>query len=60
MHRGLPCVVGDSGSVPQMSKYRQVEFQLVGQFLPRQSLLRFLYMTIHIHECSCDAMNMQL
>jgi hypothetical protein len=23
MHQGLPCVVGESGSVPQISKYKQ-------------------------------------
>jgi hypothetical protein len=23
MHRGLPCVIGESGSAPQMSKYKQ-------------------------------------
>jgi hypothetical protein len=23
MHRGLPCVIGESGSVPQMSKQNQ-------------------------------------
>jgi hypothetical protein len=29
----------------------------MGQFLLLQLLLlRFLYITIHIHECSCDAM----
>jgi hypothetical protein len=41
---------------------RQVESQLVVQsFLLRHLLLLcFLYITIHIHECSCDAMNMQL
>jgi hypothetical protein len=39
----------------------QVEFQLAGQLLLRLPLLlRFLYITIHIHECLCDAMNMPL
>jgi hypothetical protein len=23
MHRGLPCVIGESGSAPQISKYKQ-------------------------------------
>jgi hypothetical protein len=23
MHRGLPCVIGESGSTPQISKYKQ-------------------------------------
>jgi hypothetical protein len=23
MHRGLPCVIGESGSSPQISKYKQ-------------------------------------
>jgi hypothetical protein len=33
----------------------QVEGQLLlqSQFLPR-----FLYMTVHVHECLCDVMNM--
>jgi hypothetical protein len=40
---------------------RLVDFQLAGQlFLQLQSLPRFLYMTVHVHECICDAMNMQL
>jgi hypothetical protein len=31
----------------------------VGKLLLRLPLLlRFLYITIHIHECLCDAMNM--
>jgi hypothetical protein len=29
----------------------------VGQFFLRQSLLRFLFITIHIHEFSCDAIS---
>jgi hypothetical protein len=32
MHRGLPCVVGESGSIPQISNrnsFRQVDFPLM-------------------------------
>jgi hypothetical protein len=40
---------------------RLVDSQLEGQLLLQlQSLPRFLYMTVHVHECLCDAMNMQL
>jgi hypothetical protein len=35
----------------------QLEVQLLLQL---QSLPRFLYRLVHIHECSCDATNMQL
>jgi hypothetical protein len=44
------------------NNFRQVESQLVVQslLLRHLLLLRFLYITIHIHECSCGAMNMQL
>jgi hypothetical protein len=34
--------------------------QLEGQLIQPQFLPRFLYMTVHVHECSCDVMNMQL
>jgi hypothetical protein len=34
--------------------------QLARQLLLRLQLLHFLYITIHIHECLCDAMNMQV
>jgi hypothetical protein len=64
MHRGLPCVAGGSGLLHKCRSrsYSQlVDSQLEGQLLLQlQSLPRFLYMTVHVHECLCDAMNMQL
>jgi hypothetical protein len=65
MHQGLPCVVGDLDLFHRYlnkNNSRQVESQLVVQSLLLQHLLflRFLYITIYKHECSCDAMNMQL
>jgi hypothetical protein len=50
-----------SGSVPRCqnrSCSQQMNSQLAGQLLLRLQLLRFLYITILIHECLCDAMNM--
>jgi hypothetical protein len=64
MHRGLPCVAGVLGLIHkcQSRSYSWlVDSQLEGQLLLQlQSLPRFLYMTVHVHECLCDAMNMQL
>jgi hypothetical protein len=40
---------------------RLVDSQLEGQLLlQQQSLPRFLYITVHIHQCLSDVMNMQL
>jgi hypothetical protein len=40
---------------------RLVDSQLAGQLLLQlQSLPRSLYITVLVHECLCDAMNMQL
>jgi hypothetical protein len=65
MHRGSPCVIGESGSAPQnqnISSSWQVSLQVVVvQLLLLQTLLlpRFLYITIYNHECSCNAYEMQ-
>jgi hypothetical protein len=53
-------VLGLSHRCQNRSCSQQVDFQLAGQLLLRLPLLHFLYITIHIHECLCDAMNMQL
>jgi hypothetical protein len=43
------------------SYYRLEDSQLEGQLLLQpQFLPRFLYMTVHVHQCLCDVMNMQL
>jgi hypothetical protein len=39
---------------------RLEDSQLEGQLLQSQFLPCFLYMTVHVHECLCDVMNMQL
>ena len=59
MHRGLPCVIGESGSAPQISKYKQFPaggFQVVVvQLLQPLLLPRSLFIIIYNHECSCNA-----
>jgi hypothetical protein len=41
------------------SYFQLVDSQLEVQLLQLQSLPRFLFITVDIHECICDAMNMQ-
>jgi hypothetical protein len=60
MHRGLPCVIGESGSTPQISKYKQ--FPTGGSSgggcaTPSSTILlpRSLFIIIYNHECSCNA-----
>ena len=65
MHRGLPCVIGESGSAPQISKYKQFpagDLQVVVvQLLLLQPLLLLhsLYTIIYNYECLCNAYEMQ-
>jgi hypothetical protein len=52
-------VPGLSNRWRSRSYFQLVDSQLAGQLLLQlQSLPRFLYITVHIHECLCDAMNM--
>jgi hypothetical protein len=53
-------VLGLSHRCQNRSCSQPRDSQLAGQLLLRLQLLRFLYITIHIHECLCDAMNMQV
>jgi hypothetical protein len=54
-------VLGLSHRCQNRSYSQPGDSQLAGQLLLRlQLLLCFLYITIHIHECLCDAMNMQV
>jgi hypothetical protein len=54
-------VLGLSQRCQNRSCSQPGDSQLAGQLLLRlQLLLRFLYITIRIHEFLCDAMNMQV
>jgi hypothetical protein len=61
MHRGLPCVTGESGSVPQISNKNSCLPDVLQVVVVKSLLLRLLFplrsldITLYNHECSCNA-----